>query len=242
MAQFDDTMHFISRIQSAATPAEVCRHLVSVTSQFGLVNLIAGTMPDAGITREQQWGHVFLEGWPGDWTTRYIERDYVFVDPIIAFIRRTLQPFHWRDAPVLPGSEGVTHELFGEAGEHRLKAGFTVPLITLEGSIAAVSLGGEHVDIPPYAVGMVSLVATYAMGRAMHFVTAEASRQKAALSRRETECLKWAAEGKSEWEISRILGISEHTAARHLVNAKTKLGTSNRVHTIAEAIRIGIIS
>ncbi len=62
------------------------------------------------------------------------------------------------------------------------------------------------------------------------------------LTPRERECLNWAAHGKSEWEISQILGISEHTSEKHLLNAKTKLGAANRVHAVAEAIRRGLIS
>ncbi|MFC5584726.1 LuxR C-terminal-related transcriptional regulator [Nitratireductor kimnyeongensis] len=62
------------------------------------------------------------------------------------------------------------------------------------------------------------------------------------LTPREKECLQWAAFGKSEWEVSQILGISEHTAEKHLLNAKTKLGASNRVHAVAEAIRCGILN
>lgn len=61
------------------------------------------------------------------------------------------------------------------------------------------------------------------------------------LTPREQECLQWAALGKSEWEISQILGISEHTAEKHLLNAKTKLGSANRTQAVAEALRIGII-
>ncbi|MBN7775665.1 autoinducer binding domain-containing protein [Nitratireductor aquimarinus] len=60
------------------------------------------------------------------------------------------------------------------------------------------------------------------------------------LTPREKECLEWAAFGKSEWEVSQILGISEHTAEKHLLNAKTKLGAANRVHAVAEAIRCGV--
>jgi len=61
------------------------------------------------------------------------------------------------------------------------------------------------------------------------------------LTLRETECLGWAAQGKSEWEISQILGISEHTAEKHLINARVKLGAVNRVHAVATAIRQGLI-
>ena len=36
---------------------------------------------------------------------------------------------------------------------------------------------------------------------------------EALLSPRELECLEWAAEGKSAWEIGQILGISRYTVA-----------------------------
>ena len=61
------------------------------------------------------------------------------------------------------------------------------------------------------------------------------------LTKREIECLQWAAVGKSEWEISQILGISEHTSEKHLLNAKAKLGAANRVQAVAEALRRGFI-
>jgi LuxR family transcriptional regulator, activator of conjugal transfer of Ti plasmids len=54
----------------------------------------------------------------------------------------------------------------------------------------------------------------------------------AALSRREAECLEWAAQGKSAWEIGTILGISRHTVSTYLENAKAKLG----VRTIVQAV------
>jgi LuxR family quorum sensing-dependent transcriptional regulator len=56
------------------------------------------------------------------------------------------------------------------------------------------------------------------------------------------ECLKWAADGKTEWEISAILSISEHTADKHLANARRKLGAANRAQAVANAIRWGIIT
>ena len=56
------------------------------------------------------------------------------------------------------------------------------------------------------------------------------------------ECLKWAADGKTEWEISGILSISEHTADKHLANARRKLGAANRAQAVANAIRWGIIT
>ena len=56
------------------------------------------------------------------------------------------------------------------------------------------------------------------------------------LSPREYECLEWAAQGKSAWEIGRILGISRHTAAFHLENAKAKLGVRSICQAVARLI------
>jgi DNA-binding CsgD family transcriptional regulator len=54
-----------------------------------------------------------------------------------------------------------------------------------------------------------------------------------ALSPRELECLRWAAQGKSAWDTGRILGISRHTVAFHLDNAKTKLGVRSTIQAVA---------
>lgn len=62
------------------------------------------------------------------------------------------------------------------------------------------------------------------------------------VSSREISCIYWAAKGKTSWEISVILDVSESTVVFHLRNAGKKLKTVNRTHTVAEAIRLGIIS
>jgi LuxR family quorum sensing-dependent transcriptional regulator len=62
------------------------------------------------------------------------------------------------------------------------------------------------------------------------------------LTDRERECLSWASHGKTAWEISEILHISEHTATAHLNAAVRKLGAASRGHAIAEGLRWGIIT
>lgn len=53
------------------------------------------------------------------------------------------------------------------------------------------------------------------------------------LAARETECLGWAAEGKTNGEIAAILGISENTVRYHFKNVFTKLGARTRVQAVA---------
>ena len=61
------------------------------------------------------------------------------------------------------------------------------------------------------------------------------------LSKREQEVLQWAAEGKTEWEMGLILGVSEHTADKFIRSARLKLHATNRTHAVAQAIRLGLI-
>jgi len=61
------------------------------------------------------------------------------------------------------------------------------------------------------------------------------------LTRRELESLRWTMEGKTAWELGRILGISEQTAVRHVNNAARKLDCVNKHHAVVKALRLGLI-
>lgn len=68
-----------------------------------------------------------------------------------------------------------------------------------------------------------------------------ASTSIVALSDREREVLEWLQEGKSSWEMSVILGISERTANFHVSNITRKLGAVNRLQALAIAVRRGLL-
>lgn len=61
------------------------------------------------------------------------------------------------------------------------------------------------------------------------------------LTSREKEILAWVKEGKNNWEISAILGISQNTVKFHLKNIFQKLNTTNRSQAIAVAFRCKLI-
>ncbi len=61
------------------------------------------------------------------------------------------------------------------------------------------------------------------------------------VSQRETDCLHWAARGKTNWEIGKILEISENTVRYHLKNVFAKLHTSSRSSAVSRALSEGII-
>ena len=61
------------------------------------------------------------------------------------------------------------------------------------------------------------------------------------LTEREAECLRWAAQGKTSWEIGHILGLSERTANYHISNACAKMNVRGRQAAIAQALRAGYL-
>jgi len=62
------------------------------------------------------------------------------------------------------------------------------------------------------------------------------------LTDRERECILWTATGKTSVEIAAILGISPHTVDHYLTTAGQKLDTVSRAHTVATALRRGLIA
>lgn len=67
------------------------------------------------------------------------------------------------------------------------------------------------------------------------------SEQQMLLSARELDCLKWTAEGKTAWEASVILGITERTVRFHLNTAREKLRCTTTVQAVAKAIKENMI-
>ncbi|KRP60466.1 helix-turn-helix domain-containing protein [Pseudomonas trivialis] len=53
----------------------------------------------------------------------------------------------------------------------------------------------------------------------------------------ELEILRWASEGKTVWEISKIRATSQAAVKFHLRNIYGKLQVSNRVQALNEAVR-----
>lgn len=64
----------------------------------------------------------------------------------------------------------------------------------------------------------------------------------ALLSKREIECLRWAALGKTDMEIGDIISRSRATVRFHIHNASLKLNAVNRCQTLFKAAQLGYIT
>ena len=79
------------------------------------------------------------------------------------------------------------------------------------------------------------LLANYFHGHVLR-INGHDSRVQILVSARELDCLKWTAAGKTAWEASVILGISERTVRFHLNAAREKLGCATTTQAVAKAI------
>jgi LuxR family quorum sensing-dependent transcriptional regulator len=237
----DLTLTFIRRLDRCRSPAEVCAALLGIAGQYGAEHVLAGTIPVPGTGRRQQRDHVILDFWPAEWSERYFSQGYLFRDPTIRRIATSTDSFSWGDVEPLCRDDPAARRIMAEAGEFHLNSGFTVPLLTVEGAAAGFSLAGRRLEIGPNERGMLTLLATYALGRAI-LIRGAVGAEEAPLSPRERVALQWVAEGKTDWETAQLMGISQHGVDRHMRVARQKLGAASRTHAVAEAIRRGIIT
>ena len=107
----------------------------------------------------------------------------------------------------------------------------SVPSHGPNGQLGWISFTAERIELSPLERQAISLA-----GLALHDrlrMLAGAVGKPVHLSERERDCLGFVAQGKSDWEISVILSISQSTVHTHVENAKRKLGARTRAQAVA---------
>ena len=233
MDRIDRSLEFIERVRTAHTPEEVCRGLLSLTSDFGLTSLMAGIITSRVTAPAPIMNRVVLCNWPRAWSNTFIAKDFHRDDPVMS--EMVALQAHIHELVLAAAATGVPSAASPVDLHVRDIVAFS--LVAPDGSLVGALLGGDR-GYSESELHLILLVASYAIGRAIDMLaSAAAPTGEVRLTSREVECLRWASLGKSEWEIGAILGISEHTSEKHLISARTKLGATNRVQAVAEAIR-----
>ena len=147
-------------------------------------------------------------------------------------------PFLWSEVAERRDMGVLERQIMAECAEMGMRQGFTVPIYQAGGYTGLVSLAGREPMINEESRGAVTLASIYLHNKLTTLRRAEAQSQYD-LTEREMECLRWAAAGKSDWEIGAILLISSKTVNYHIENAKRKFGVATRVQAIVAALRLG---
>ena len=235
------TFDCVERLTRATALPDVAAELLRAGEALGFDNFCISGLPSPGEPLEP---YVVLCGWPTAWMERYNTKGFVHSDPVVRLIRQTTMPFAWSEA-VFDPDDTQAAQVMEEAVEFGLVQGLAVPIHTPQCLQATVTFGGRHMELSSDERAALHLIAIYAHGHARSLLkpgrVAEIP-QGHGLSPREAECLRWAAAGKTTWEISVILGLSQRTIEEYLGNAALKLGAVNRVQAVAEALRRKIIA
>ena len=195
-------------------------------------------------TRVSEARLIIINGYPESWISHYFENDFNLHDPVLSYCKKHVVPIKWHALGLEKSSESA--RVMNEATEFGLKFGISVPVHSPHGELGVLSLAldqrlvAAH-EITQRALPYAQLMANY-VHEAVHrvFSLTENSEERT-FTAREQECLRWAADGKTSWEIAQLLNVSERTVNFHLNNATIKLDACNRQHAVVRAVLNGLI-
>ena len=178
--------------------------------------------------------------YPLDWIKTYLEEGYAAVDPVFRchFSYFTTQIWSETYRRITSLQE---KEFIGQASAFGLSEGVTTGIVSDEqGAASLFSFAGPSMADHPRHMAVLEYLVPH-LHVALMRVASHTTLNDFVLSTREREVLGWMKEGKTSWEISQILHISERTVNFHVQNILSKLQASTRGHAIALAMQRGLI-
>lgn len=160
--------------------------------------------------------------------------------------RGRLTPFIWGKTDRATHLGPVQQELSAEARLIGLEEGVSYPIHDGMGDFGVLSFSGPSnlFDQPEYFHRLLAdglLVAVFAHDAMKRVVNKSARILEKPLTARETECLRLIAIGKSTWEMSKILGLSEHGVLHHVRHLMAKFGVHQRHQAVIRATACGLL-
>ena len=173
------------------------------------------------------------------WSQRYTSANYVRHSVIAHELLRTRQPYSWEQVIRTREVDEAQRRIKNEARENGLGDGLFTPVRWLDGSHAAVVLGGPSPELDDQLIRTsAEVLSAYYASESRRLL---ARSEDHSLTPRQRECLAWVRQGKSSSAIAGILGLSVDTVNEHLGEACRRLGVRTRVQAAVEASLAGLI-
>lgn len=186
-----------------------------------------------------------LSNYDREWLRLYDERDYEAVDPALVHVLANVTPFLWESGHY---RSKAAREFRETARNYGIDCAATVPVHGPLGDAAAFTVfAGSRRDGPVVAKRRLASALPYAcllapqLHERIRNLTKPARPGTVSLTKRERECLRWIAAGKSTWEIGRILNITEHGVTHHIRNIMRKFDCTSRYVAASRAMALGLI-
>jgi LuxR family transcriptional regulator, quorum-sensing system regulator LasR len=225
-------------LTQAQSQEAVHETLAKLAARQGFDGFLYGARFSLGRTRHTDF---IMSDYGADWRRTYDTAGYAMLDPTVAHALSSVAPLVWSDAMYHTEAQRNFAE---EAASHGIRTGATLPVQTREGDVAMLSFtidsqGADARRLVEESLVWGTLVATVAH-ETMRKLIKPTLVPPVRLTRRETEVLKWIAAGKTDWEMSRLMGISEHGVVHHVRNIMIKYDVASRFQAVAKAAASGI--
>lgn len=183
---------------------------------------------------------VVHHNYPEEWHERYQEKNYREIDQRVKHSQVSNSPFIWTAQCI-----STSPQMCDDSRSHGLCFGWTKSLRHTNGAHGTLTLARpagklDNNDILTLAkADWIAEISLFGMAEFLFWKHIPEIKSK--ITHREKEVLRWTADGKTAYEIGKILLISENTVIFHLKNVMTKLNTSNKIQTAIKAIALRLI-
>jgi DNA-binding CsgD family transcriptional regulator len=236
MAFSHTTSSIFERCIQSSKNSDLVYGLTEMCNFFGWSN---ATFFGSGITRNKPNDNVVITTYPNDWISRYSDKNYKYIDPIVLEGSRSLLPLDWSE---VTESSPELMTFFGEAEEMGVgKSGLTVSVRGLRGdsslfSVNSAEQGHKWQQQKNEILSDLTYWAHLFHNIVLKQKNSQCQNKQIRLTRREQDVLRWAARGKTAWETAKILNLSDKTISFYISNANIKLGVATKTQAVARAI------
>lgn len=237
-------LDFIGYSSRATSPYELFNRLVESSSALGFDYIAYASLEGVGSTGPD--GAAFpavMLNFPAAWEKHYRANEFHRIDPVFQYAPLAGRPFFWADLHRLMNLSSDQEKVLEDAVAAGLHDGASVPLYGPKSSVAVLSFACSRPNRKsPASLACLNLLAAQFHLAYMQFAPAEPVADTAPpITRRERECLRWIAQGKSSADIAAILGISENTVNFHVKKVLAKLEVHSRTVAVLRAQTMGIL-
>ncbi|CAF0703297.1 helix-turn-helix transcriptional regulator [Candidatus Methylacidithermus pantelleriae] len=174
---------------------------------------------------------------PMEWLSLYFHRNYAQLDPVLRFHLLTFQTQLWSQT-FQSCSDPQLGDFLADASAFGLTEGITTGAQEPAHGLGTLfSFVGCNLGENSRHLLVVDVLRPHLHAALLHVALHSTPTTPYRLSLREREVLHWVKEGKTNWEISRILGVSESTIKFHIKNILAKLDASTRSQAAALAVQ-----
>ncbi len=235
-----DLAHLVEQITNGRTAEETFAHYTSFMSGYGYERVIYSLLTDhPSLSLKKQ--HGLATSYPEHWLKYYNEKNYLKIDPVVIGIEKSRTPFFWDDLQHDPDIPKSSFKIIEQGAEAGVKNGIGITLFGQTGELVGIGLARKDDE---KGKDFQFLANAYLLSVFFHekYRSLLRSPLPSMITAKEKDVLSWAAEGKTDEEIAKILNLSVHTVRWHWKKLFVKLEANGRLYCITKAIMLGLIA